>query len=145
MILPRISKLILAPDGIRYVSRPVEGWVQLLEGWREFVSNPIEWGLFAGYAEKIEHLLFYSYPGYESFNSKFKERLDSMGEDRLKILVDTLYEAIRARDEHRLIKLGQTEADVLTEAVHLAGDLNVGSSSKSWPLRTFIFPTGAKS
>jgi hypothetical protein len=145
MILPRISKLILAPGGIRYVSRPVEGWVQLLEGWREFVSNPIEWGLFAGYAEKIEHLLFYSYPGYESFNSKFKERLDSMGEDRLKILVDTLYEAIRARDEHRLIKLGQTEADVLTEAVHLAGDLNVGSSSKSWPLRTFIFPTGAKS
>jgi hypothetical protein len=145
MILPRIAGLVLAPGGIRYALRPIDGWVQVLEGWREFVSHPVKWGFFADYDKKIEHLLFYEYPGYESFNSKFREKLEPLGENRLKTLADVLYEGIRSRSEERPVKLGQTQADVLSVAADLAGDLEVGSSRGSWPLRSFALPADARS
>jgi hypothetical protein len=145
MVLPRVAKLILARGGVRYVSRPIEGWAQVLKEWREFVSSPVEWGLFAEYDDKIENLVFYGYPGYKSFNSKFRAELEPLGEKRLRVLANVLYEAIRAREDRRVLKLGQTEADALGAATDSLGYEQVGSTDRSWPLRSFAFPTDSKS
>lgn len=137
MILPRISGLILGPNGHRYVSRPTTDWERVLQAWSKFVTHPIEWGTFAEYTKEIDHLLFYGYPGYESFNSKFRDRIEEMGSENLKTLATVLYQVTGDRDERRTSKLSQADVEVLTKAIKLAGELRVGSYRGSWPLRDF--------
>lgn len=142
LILPRISTLLLGPNGTKYASRPTTGWREVLGEWREFVTKPARWPYFVEFSKAISELFFYQYPGCNFFNSKYKDRAQQMGDDCLKVLAGVLHEVIRAHDDQRLLKLGRKEAAVLTAAIEIAGDLPVGSPRGSWPLRKFALVSG---
>ncbi len=57
LVLPRISRLLLGPNGTKYASRPTTGWPEALEGWREFVTKPVRWPYFVEFSKGIGELL----------------------------------------------------------------------------------------
>ena len=63
LILPRISTLLLGPNGTKYASRPTTGWREVLGEWREFVTKPARWPYFVEFSKAISELFFYQYPG----------------------------------------------------------------------------------
>jgi hypothetical protein len=136
MVLPKVSTLILGEGGHRFVSRPVDQWEQILKNAGGLVVDFRPWGVFAIYAGKTNDFLYYDYPGYYSFNVRYKDEIESLGEDRLRILLALLDDVVEARNTKQIFKLSQMQADTLTAAADLAGDLLVGTSDRSWPLRS---------
>jgi hypothetical protein len=140
LVLPKVCSLVIGPSGGRWFKKLDTNWKSTLQGWRSFVSNPITWGNFVEFLAPIEELLWYDYPGYNFFNSKYKDRLDFLNEEQLGSLLSGLNELAESQQQGRLPILKHVEAEILRVAIEKIGDLKIGSVYGFWRLGSFSIP-----
>jgi hypothetical protein len=114
----------------------------ILEGWRTHISNPVSWGFFVEFIKPIEELLWYDYPGYKFFNSRYRDRLDFLSEEQLRLLLSGLNEFTESHEKGRSPILKRAEAEVLRPVIEKIGDLAIGSMYGAWRLNTFTIAEG---
>jgi hypothetical protein len=143
IVLPKIASLLLGPDGKRYVSRPHPDWKAILRECRDYVTHPTGWGLFVKYVDGIQKLLWYDWGGgYDHFNSRFQQRLESFTEEDLTSLMKILKEVSESRENHRPANLNRADAQLLARSTQELGDLSFGSMYGTWRIGSLKPPTG---
>ncbi len=142
IVLPRVTSLLLAPGGKRYVSKLHPDWKAILRECRDYVTCPTTWGLFVQYVGGIRDLLWYDWGGgYDHFNSRFERRLDSFSEEERTSLMVVLRELSNSRESQRPANLNRAEAELLERAIKQLGDLSFGSMYGSWQIGSLKPPT----
>jgi len=137
LILPKIATLQMGRECRFYVKPPVGGWREILKSWRQYMSAPVKWGLFAEYTGTIENLLSYNYPGSTQLNSHFKDRLTGFREDELVSLKGALDELTHAASREQPGEFMPSEVLLLRRAQEVAGNIKIGSTGGSWRLDSF--------
>jgi hypothetical protein len=142
IVMPKIASLVVGPSGNRYLKRPVKDWKVMLQGWRTHISNPVSWGFFVEYTNRIEDLLWYDYPGYKFFNLRYRDRLEFLSDDQLELLLNGLNEFTESHEKGRSPVLKHAEAQVLGPVIAKIGDLAIGSMYGRWRLSEFTIVEG---
>jgi len=140
LILPRVTTLVMGPQGRFSVNPPKQGWRELLRNWKDFVTRPESWGPFVEYGHGIDGLLSYEYPGSTQLNSCYRPRLTEFREDELGPLKSALDKLADAAGGHRTVELGPSERLLILRAQRVAGDLKIGELHGSWRLDSFNIP-----
>lgn len=126
LVLPKVCGLRYDDDGDRYYAPPGATWRSKLRGWRTFIEDPISWGQFATYEDKIDDCVYFSYASNHVMNSRYIE-LFSETPFSLGVafhLFDALINWLRSgRQAH----LSPQEADALTWLVDRDEALVIGA------------------
>lgn len=139
LVLPRVSNLQMGPEAALFVTPPVENWRDILKSWRQFITNPIPWGMFAEYIKGIDDLLFYQYPGSFHFNSKYEGILKEINPRDLFKLSQILYRIIDTERESQAL-VNPEELALLSNHLPKIEHLKVGSIHGKWLVRDFNIP-----
>jgi hypothetical protein len=137
LVLPRVSRLQMGPEGRFYVTPPTPGWSETLRDCYDYNRNPVSWGPFVEYVDDIEHLLAYEYSGVVQLNSRYRDRLSTFTVADLGVLLNSLNKMADARGHGKQPELTQKEAQLVARAAETCGELQIGEISGAWPLGSF--------
>jgi hypothetical protein len=138
LTMPRVSRLEMHGSGNWYIKPPDEGWITKLQECHDFITHPVDWGLFVEYCGHADNLLFYQYPGVREFNLTHRSRVQrSFRDEELVSLSSLLYKLANNRSFGRASTLDHAEVALLDRVVENLGDLAIGTVNKSWPIRSF--------
>jgi hypothetical protein len=136
-VLPRVCRLTMLPEARFRVYPPTRHWRSILADWREFVSQPVEWGWFVEYSGSIESFLIYEYPGSVQFNSRYKDELLVFSEEDYEPLFGALCKLADARGRERIARLAPEEERLFRRARENFGSLLIGELHGGWRLDSF--------
>jgi hypothetical protein len=139
MILPEISSMVYSGPQ-RYINPPSAGWEDRLKSWRSFLTDPVSWGIFVQFGQRIENFLFYDWPGDDYLNSVYIERLRFLSETQLKRLPNIFRTLINAKQRRMQARLSTSDFAILDNLIKIAADLTLGSTSSQWTLSELTIP-----
>jgi hypothetical protein len=137
IILPKVCRLQMGPQGAFYLTPPAKNWIEILKSSRDFVRAPVKWGNYAEYVGDIKELLCYDYPRSGYLNSKHRDRVAStFHESEISELIDALRELADNKKE-RQIDISTSKLALLRRAQEKLGDLEIGELFQSWRIDSF--------
>jgi hypothetical protein len=145
LICPKITSLQMRAQA-RYSFKPLkDDWFSFLEGWRNYITQPVSWGLFVEYTSSIKDLLFYQYSGSKYLNLHFQNRVSSLSEDDIVSLISIFDKLIRSRGmaaykSQKRVELTKHEVLLFHRSLEMVGDLLIGSIGEPWPVNSFNLP-----
>lgn len=146
-LLPRIVKR----RRLHYLNNislcpPVNDWREVLNGWKTFVTEPVQWSKFVEFEKPIEDLMYYESTLKCFFNEKYAENLVDFGAAELAKLESIFNRLLRNRPDGRPTQLAVQEVGLFQEVIHRFGNLVIGNVRGTWPLASFgLLPSSADS
>ncbi|HEV2879832.1 MAG TPA: ATP-binding protein [Pyrinomonadaceae bacterium] len=138
LIMPRVTNLQLRGSGIEFINPPRPDWLSVLATCRDYITSPVQWGAFVEYTGEIRDLLLYGdLNSTVSLNSRYQDRFASWDQKemvQLRVILDDFIESLTEGEE---VSLTPSEMPLFRRAVEVAGDLRIGTTSKSWTLDSF--------
>ena len=140
IILPFITKFQLGEEARIFVCPPASDWRDELGGNHSFLSQQKN-DMFIEYIDSIADLLLYRYAGNSAyFNSKYRQRLESLESSQLIHLMTGLDSLIESRDYKRVASLSSLQLEMIGWAKAEIGELLIGTLHEEWPISTILIP-----
>jgi hypothetical protein len=137
LVLPRICKLSMGSEAQLFVSSPIEGWRTILEGCKDFISKPIEWGPYVKYRKEIEHLLYYKYASSARLNGEYRERVGTeFFETELPALQECLHSLAESQQQNQ-VEMSLESISIARRAQQALGELQIGGIHGSWRIDSY--------
>jgi hypothetical protein len=95
------------------------------KGWHTFVSDNMNWPVFAEYLYPITGCLYDSYSGNNFLNKTFEKHFDGFEIREIDSVPSLIDKLVSARSGHRLVQFERAEIDLLMRLSAAAGDLRV--------------------
>lgn len=140
IVLPRITTLRIVPserssDTKTLVEPPVVGWQKILQSWRDYISKPARWPVFAPFDEKLATVLY----GDQGFlNESFEQQLKVFSEGQLRNLLKLFRRLTSFLSGYTNQALTADEHEFLQKVLDAVGDAEIQASYRRWKLFSLL-------
>lgn len=138
LILPRVAlNREVDHQGQFYLLPPVSDWRQVLRSCHDFLSNPVQWPIFAVYRGPISEQL-YSRMAEGTLNERVAQRLSQFSQRELLDLSVVLTHITYTRLRQQAAEVSQEDGMLLQRAIDVVGELEVSWDWETrWRLDSF--------